>query len=327
MKVLKILGAVIGALLAMAVGSFFWLSSSANAKLAQTPSAHQVDFPIPVPLTEDEIAELSRDGERPSDEELAKIAMERAVERGRHLLAARYPCAECHGSDFGGGTMVDDPAMGRLLGPNLTLGKGSITKDYTAADWDRIVRHGIRKNGTAAVMPSEDFIAMSDRELSDIVAFIRSKPPVDKEVPAVALGPVGKILLATGGFRLAFETVPDHQKAHPSEPPQAEESVEFGRHLAQVCTGCHRKELTGGPIAQGPPDWPAAANLTPHEQGLGSWTFEQFEAVMRKGIRRDGSALGLPMSGVVPYGERMTDTELKALWLYLRSLPPTPMGS
>ena len=37
--------------------------------------------------------------------------------------------------------MVDDPAMGRLLGPNLTLGTGSRTLAYTAADWD--LHHGL----------------------------------------------------------------------------------------------------------------------------------------------------------------------------------------
>lgn len=327
MKILKFLGAGIGALLVTAVGSFFWLSSSAEAKLAQTPNAHTNDFPIPTPLTEAEIEELTRDGERPSDEELARIALERAVERGRHLLAARYACAACHGADFGGGTMVDEPAVGRMFGPNLTSGKGSVTQDYTAADWDRIVRHGIRKDGKAALMPSEDFLAMSDRELSDIVAFLRAQPPIDREMPPSTLGPVGKILVATGKFRLAYEVVTDHQKAHPSDAPRAEESVEFGRHLAQVCTGCHRKDLTGGPIAQGAPDWPAAANLTPHEQGLQGWTFEQFDTLMRKGIRRDGTKLGIPMADIVPYGDRMTETEMKALWLYLRSLPPTPTGT
>ncbi len=327
LKVFKIVGAVIGVLLVVSVGTFLWLSSSAEAKLAQKPVVHESNFPIPMPLSEEEIAELSRDGERPSDEELAKIALDRAIERGKHLLTARYACADCHGADYGGGTMVDDPAMGSLLGPNLTSGKGSVTKDYTAADWDRIVRHGIRKDGRPALMPSEDFLAMSDRELGDIVAYIGAQPPVDKDVPESTLGPVGKILVATGRFRLAYETVDDHAKAHSTEPPRAEESVEFGKHLAQVCTGCHRKDLAGGPIVQGPPDWPAAANLTPHEQGLGSWTFEEFEAAMRKGLRRDGSEMGVPMSAMTPYGQRMTETEMKALWLYLRSLPPTPMGT
>lgn len=327
MKVLKVLGTVLGLLLLMAVGSFFWLSKTAEAKLSQGRAAHEHDFPIPMPLTEDEIAVLEQDGERPSDEELAKIAMDRAVERGRHLLTARYACLECHGSDLGGGTMVDDPAMGRLLGPNLTSGKGGVTKDYTAADWDRIVRHGLRKDGKAGLMPSEDFLAMSDRELSDIVAYIKAQPPIDKEVEASRLGPIGKVLVATGKFRLAIDLVGNHDAPHRLDAPPAEESIEFGKHLAQVCTGCHRGDLSGGPIAQGPPDWPAASNLTPHEQGLSDWTYEQFEAAMRKAVRPDGTKLAMPMAGIAPYGERMTDTEMKALWLYLRSLPKTPQGS
>src|SRR5690606_29037362 len=221
--------------------------------------------------------------------------------------------------------MVDDPAMGSLLGPNLTLGKGGVTRDYTTSDWDRIVRHGIRKDGRAAVMPSEDFLAMSDRELSDIVAYIRSLPPVDNVVPASTLGPVGKILLATGKFRLSVDAI-DHERAHRSDAPPAEETLEFGAHIAQVCTGCHRGSLEGGPIVQGPPDWAPAANLTPHEDGLAGWTFEQFERVMREGIRPDGQRVRAPMTLVTPFAAKMTETELRAIWLHLRSLDPAPTG-
>ena len=48
----------------------------------------------------------------------------------RHLVEARYGCGECHGRNFGGGVMIDNPAIGRLLGPNLTTGKGSVTSGF-----------------------------------------------------------------------------------------------------------------------------------------------------------------------------------------------------
>ena len=67
--------------------------------------------------------------------------------------------------------MVDAFPLGTLLGPTITSGAGSVTPDYTPADWDRIVRHGVRQDGTASTMPAQDFQRMSDRELSDIVAY------------------------------------------------------------------------------------------------------------------------------------------------------------
>ena len=85
--------------------------------------------------------------------------------------------------------------------------------------------------------------------------------------------------------------------------------------------GCHRDDLGGGPIVGGDPSWPPAANLTPGPDGLGEWTFTQFAGVMRQGKRPDGTALRPPMVEVVPYAQRMTQTELQALWSYLRSVP------
>lgn len=222
--------------------------------------------------------------------------------------------------------MVDEPAMGRLIGPNLTTGAGSVTVAYTVADWDRIVRHGIRRDGRPALMPSEDFVGMSDRELSDIIAYARSLPPVDREWPESTLGPMGKVMLATGKWRLSVDRVGDHHAAHRVEPPEAAETVEFGAHIAQVCTGCHRPHFAGGRIAQGPPHWAPASNLTPHPEGMAGWSFEQFATVMREGKRPDGSPVRAPMAQITPYGKRMTETELRALWMYLASLPPRPTG-
>jgi hypothetical protein len=85
--------------------------------------------------------------------------------------------------------MIDDPMIGRLLGPNITGGEGGRTADFGPADWDRIVRHGIQPDGHPAFMPSEDFRSMSDQELSDIIAYVRSRPTVDATVPPPAPGP------------------------------------------------------------------------------------------------------------------------------------------
>ncbi|HKJ02975.1 MAG TPA: cytochrome c, partial [Longimicrobiales bacterium] len=98
---------------------------------------------------------------------------------------------------------------------------------------------------------------------------------------------------------------------------------EFGAHLAGVCTGCHSATFAGGPVAGGDPSWPPAANLTP-AGNLGSWSEEQFVTVLRTGTRPDGTQLLPPMSLMTAYAQRMTDTELAALYLYLKSLPAAP---
>ena len=160
--------------------------------------------------------------------------------------------------------------IGTLLGPNITTGRGSVTLEYQPTDWDRAVRHGVNRDGLPTVMPAEDFQRMSDQELSDVVAYIRSMPPVDNEVPRPRLGPLGTVLVATGALRLSAALIPTHTAAHSTLPPLTEVSVEFGQHVAGVCTGCHRADFSGGPIPGGDPSWPVARNLTPHEDALGS---------------------------------------------------------
>lgn len=328
-----------------------WAVMARDAKLAETRTdVHRHEFPIPFPLSEAEVAELraqkaaelaatapAADPAAPVDPaaaapdplagvDLDAIAKERAVARAKHLLESRIPCMECHGHDFGGGVMVDDPAMGRFLGPNLTLGKGSVTANYTAADWDRMVRHGVQPDGTGSLMPSKDFYEMSDQELSDIVTYIRSLPPVDNDVPPVSYGPIATMLIATGRIEFSMNQHPDHAATHPVRPPEAKPDATYGRHLMMTCSGCHRRDFNGGPIVEGPPDWPPAANLTPAGD-LKGWTAEDFRRALREARRPDGTQLKAPMSLVPKFADKMTDVEIEAMWAYLQTLPATPTGT
>lgn len=90
--------------------------------------------------------------------------------------------------------------------------------------------------------------------------------------------------------------------------------------------GCHGPGYSGGKIPGAPPDWPAAANLTPSEDSAMSRyaSAEAFAAMMRGGKRPDGTAV----SPVMPFAalKEMHDVDLNALHLYLRQLPPKPVG-
>lgn len=316
-KLLKILGILVLVLVVAAVGFYVWAGMAADGKLSDTYQAHSVDFPIPFPLADADAAAVP-------EADRAGVALARAVERGRHLVEARYVCVECHGKNFGGGTMIDAFPIGTMLGPNITTGRGSKTLNYKPGDWDHIVRHGIKPDGRPAVMPSEDFQLMSDQELSDVVAYIKSVPPVDNDVPAPTLGPLGKILVATEQLPVAASRIKSHTAPHLVSPPPTEATAEFGRHLTSICMGCHRENFAGGPIVGGDPSWVPARNLTPHAEGLGSWTYDQFATAMREGKRPDGTALQPPMSLVVPYAQKMADVELQAMWAYFRTVPPLP---
>ncbi|MDP1830134.1 MAG: c-type cytochrome [Archangium sp.] len=305
-------------------GVFGWAKSAGAARLDHRWDTHRVEIPVPFPLSAEELRTLEPEGTMLAAEEKDKLALERAVARGKHLVESRYGCADCHGKDFGGGTMVDAAPMGKLLGKNLTRGKGSAVANYKTSDWERLVRHGVKPDGTGTAMPAVDFFEMSDRELSDLIAYIGSLPPVDAAVPNPTFGPLGTILLATGKILVPAEMVTDHHAAHAREAPV--EAADFGKHLAQTCVGCHGPGFSGGPIPGGDPAWPVALNLTPHAEGLAGWTYETFEAAVRKGVRKDGTPLRPPMSMITSYAQKMEDHELRALWAYLQRVPAKPSG-
>lgn len=317
--VLKIVGGLVALVVVAVAAVYAWASVETGRLKSRVVEIHEADFPIPFPLDDDERVALGL-----ADEEAEEVALARALERGEHLVRSRYGCTECHGTDFSGNVMIDVAAIGRLFGPNLTSGRGGVTSGWDAGDWDRIVRHGVRPDLKPSHMPSEAFKHMSDQELSDIVAYIRAQPPVDNQVPPVTIGPLGKLLLATGQIVMAYDRMAPHEGEHDRYPPAAEASLEFGRHLASACAGCHRADFAGGKIKGGDPAWVPAANLTPHEEGLGRWTLGQFVTAMRDGIRPDGTALQAPMNMMMPYARSMTDVEIEALWAYLRSLPARP---
>ena len=246
-----------------------------------------------------------------------------AVERGRHIAETRG-CVDCHGKDLGGAKVVDNGAMGRFDGSNLTRGAGGRVAAFTDEDWVRAIRHGVLPDGHGLFfMPSDEFALFSDEDLGAVIAFVKSVPAVNRARVPIAFGPVTRVLLATGRMKLAAEKI-DHANLRPSSVAPGV-TVEYGRYLAAGCVGCHGPNYAGGKIDIGPPDWPHAANLTPHADGhLAKWTEDDFVRTLRTARRPDGSELNPVMPRA--FG-RMDDVELKALYAFLRSLPAAPTGA
>ena len=241
-----------------------------------------------------------------------------APKHGKYLFETRG-CAECHGADGRGVVFIDSPDGMRVRTPNITGGPGGVVAGYTEGDWVRTIRHGVAPSGRALlVMPSEDYNRMSDADFAALVAYVRSLPPVRGEPPEMRLPLIVKALYGAGYVKDAAEKI-DHRKP-PTPPVAAAATVEHGAYVATMCTGCHRESLEGGPIAGAPPEWPAAANLTPAGGTMSRYDSpDKFVAMMRTGKRPDGSAV----SAVMPFMSlrNMNDTDLQAMYLYLRALP------
>jgi mono/diheme cytochrome c family protein len=85
-------------------------------------------------------------------------------------LAHAFGCTDCHRPNLEG-AFIPDFGVWSL---NLT----QLAKSFSDRDFDRAIRHGLRPDGTsvAEFMPSDAFQYMSDADLADILAFIRSHP-------------------------------------------------------------------------------------------------------------------------------------------------------
>jgi mono/diheme cytochrome c family protein len=244
-----------------------------------------------------------------------------ALERGLYLYQSRG-CVDCHGANGAGRTFVNDGKGTHIAGPNIT--SAGVVGNYKPEDWVRIIRHGVKPDGRPAlVMPSEDYNRFTNDDLAALVAHVRSLPPQQ--------GGGGTVQLPLPAWVLyGFNMIPDaaqriDHSLPPSQPVAAAVNVQHGAYVANMCIGCHGEKLSGGKIPGGPPDWPAAANLTPGEGGAMAKykDSQQFMAMMRSGKRPDGTEIK-----VMPFGSlsKMNDVDTEALYAYLKTVPARPSG-
>jgi mono/diheme cytochrome c family protein len=244
------------------------------------------------------------------------------VEGERLYIARACGSPECHDADGGGHVMMQDGPFGTITASNLT----QVTRDFTASDWNRAVRHGMRADSTSLVfMPSVDFVNMSDRELALLAAYVRSLPVVDRDLPEMDIGMLARAIDLAGLLELFPASAIDHASvANPD--PEPGRTVEYGEYIAALCSGCHGAHFSGGPIPGAPPEMGTPLNLTPHETGLAGWTEDDLRTVLRTGVTPDGHQID---SAQMPWPamSRMSDEEIGALYMFLQSLPPLEEGN
>lgn len=240
-----------------------------------------------------------------------------ALERGRYLYMSRA-CVECHGANGAGRVLIDQDGM-KVAGPKIGPGAGSATTGYEPADWERAIRHGVDRNGRPLIiMPSEDYNRLTDADLGAIVAFVSSLPDVPGGAAVLELPLPFKVL---SGYGLIPDSASRIDHRLPPEQPVAEGiTVAHGRYVAQMCLGCHGDGYRGGPVPGAPPEWPPAARLAPGEGSVMPRyaDADRFVAMMRSGRSPEGKAIA-----VMPFAAlgQMSDTDLRALHVYLQSLP------
>lgn len=251
-------------------------------------------------------------------------SLDASQERGEYLFLTRG-CSECHGGNGEGRLLIDDPSSGfYVFTPNISRGGGGAAATYSDTDWIALLRHGLKPSRTPVfVMPSEDYAQMADEDVAALVSYIRSLPASPERKAEFRIPLLLKALYAFGVSTDAAEKI-DHNKPAPARVP--EDSHSQGEYIAKTCAGCHGQGLAGGKIPGAPPSWPAAANLTSAADGAMTryTSVEQFREMMRSGKRVDGTPIA-----VMPFESlrAMSDTELDAVFGFLKTLPPKASGT
>ena len=235
----------------------------------------------------------------PAPVAISAAAGPEAVARGERL-ATVFGCTDCHGKDLRGTLYFDEPMVARLWAANLTLDAA----EDSDSDIARAIRTGVVENGRALIgMPSEAFSRLSDAEVADLIAFIRSKPRGGVRRPGAFVGPVGRLGVITGRYMTAPRKVAE---ARTRPLPDFGPSFAEGRNLARACSECHGPDLNGDAI-QHAPDLVMAA----------SYTLPEFERLLRTGVATQGRRLGLMTETAPGRFAVLSDDEIAALHAYL----------
>ena len=265
------------------------------------------------------------------------------IARGAYLAYGPGHCAYCHipaeklplvaageHVPLSGGWEMDIPP-GIFRAPNITPDPETGIGELSDQELARSLRYMVKHNNKF-MLPVMEFTEMSDEDIRAIISFLRSQPPVRNAVPPSEYKFLGKALLAFGLLK------PQGPKKTPPVAVPVDSTASYGSYIANNvanCLGCHtpRDLKTGaftGPVFSGGFLMPAeydpemegysfvTPNLTPDPKTgvMVNWDEKTFIERFQFGRLQPGSPMPWEAFAL------MNETELKALYRYLKSLEP-----
>jgi mono/diheme cytochrome c family protein len=266
----------------------------------------------------------------------AQSADAESVKRGEYLFNAGG-CLGCHtdaknnGAPLAGGRALKTP-FGTFFGPNITADPQHGLGRWSEADFIRAMRHGERPDGANLfpVFPYTSFTKISERDLKDLWAYLRSVPasPTANKPHDVRF-PFGVRAGLTVWKWLNFS--PGEFRADAGRSAEVNRGAYLVEALAH-CGECHTpRNLMGGletakafaGTADGP-EGERVPNITPHpETGTGKWSAGDLADLLTQGMTPEGDFVGGSMGEVVRNTTgKLTDSDIKAMIAYLKALQP-----
>lgn len=262
----------------------------------------------------------------------ADATAQATIERGARL-ARIGNCRGCHteaGSPaFAGGRAIDTP-FGIVYGTNLTPDVETGLGGWSADDFWNAMHEGRAKDGRMLypAFPYPYFTLVSREDADAIFAYLRSLPAVHRANRPHALRfPFNRRASLALWRALSFE--PARFETDPRRSAEWNRGAYLVRGLGH-CGACHSprdflgaalgsEELAGSMLPAG--EWYAPSLTDPAQAGLMRWSVEEIVALLRDGRSAHASALG-PMAEIVFDSLQFVgDDDLRAMAVFLRSLP------
>jgi mono/diheme cytochrome c family protein len=226
-----------------------------------------------------------------------------SARRGAHL-ATIYGCTGCHGADLAGHEWETDPKFAIQFSSNLTRA----LPHYSDAQIDRALRAGYRPDGSALwQMPSFLFARMTQPEMRDLIAYLRTVPPTGIAHPRIVMGPQALAEIKAGAF---FDSAVAAARYSRDLPIDAGSATARGRYIASItCAECHGRALDGG----------KGTGTTPDLRIIAAYDDAQFDRLMKTGKAANGREMELMSMVARGRFAHFTQAELVAVRDYLRA--------
>jgi mono/diheme cytochrome c family protein len=307
-------------------------------------SCSAIMLAIPLTYTAKQHAQTNTQNASGASATTAEFRAEKSPERlarGRYLVEGTAHCFECHSEpDFkngvgqprpgtkGAGQIIKnesfngEPFPDGLVCPNITPDKETGSGNWSDAQFERALRHGIGHDGSQLLdyMPYPFFRSMTDEDVASVIVYIRSLPPIRRALPKT---------------KMPFEVkVNLHPEMVPELAADASDQVKHGWYLVRIaqCNDCHTSAdekgnaqtemmFGGGTRLTGAWGDVVSMNITSHPSGISHYDEAMFIKTIRTG-RSSGGVRDLNTLMPFSYFRNMTDEDLAAIFAYIRSIKP-----
>ncbi|MGV3493843.1 MAG: c-type cytochrome [Ramlibacter sp.] len=255
--------------------------------------------------------------------------------RGAYL-ARIGNCMLCHtergGAAYAGGRPLETP-FGTVYAGNITPDAATGIGRWSAAQFRRALHEGRSRDGRLLypVFPYTHTSRITDADADALFDYLRSLPPVNKPNRAHRLRWPYSTQAALAVWRALYFR-PEPFQPDPSRAREWNRGAYLVQGLAH-CGACHTArtalgglrdamDLSGGLIPM--QNWYAPSLASAAEAGVAHWPLADIERLLATGVSPRGTVIG-PMAEVVLHSTQYLEPgDIRAIAVYLKSLPPAP---